>query len=295
MTLPRRAVLLALAIAGLLLAMNAQIANATSVSRSTLASTAGAVCDETAHRLAGQAQVVHHAGLVIVFGNDRTESLCIEFADDEISGVELLQRSGLPVVYSGFGGLGAGVCRIDDVGCANPGDCFCQCRGADCQSWTYLALEDGAWEHQRFGASTRRLRDGDVDAWVWGSGGDAPASARGPCPRTPAATTTPSPDSSQAAPLPRRTEAIRGSGVTQPSFAGNDAPPAVAATPTVDATPQVRRGDPVVGDGVRAGPRSAEEVDESRGPPAGLIAFGAIAGALLTGVGAVALRRRLHD
>ena len=80
---------------------------------------------------AAQQQAVHHAGLVIVLP-DRVETFCIEFAGDSITGSELLEQSGLPIVFAGFGGLGGGVCRIEDVGCSDPGNCWCQCQGASC-------------------------------------------------------------------------------------------------------------------------------------------------------------------
>jgi hypothetical protein len=71
-------------------------------------------------------------------------------------------------VLSGFGGLGSGVCRIDNVGCSDPGNCFCQCQGADCHYWTYFELDGDAWRFLQTGASQRRVHDSDVDGWVCG-------------------------------------------------------------------------------------------------------------------------------
>lgn len=111
----------------------------------------------------------NRAGIVVSFGDGRTTTVCVEFAEAEITGAELLRRSGLSLVTTGGGG-GAAVCKIEDVGCDNPNDCFCHCRGADCRYWAYYTLDAGAWKYSNVGASLRKVRDGDVDGWAWGSG-----------------------------------------------------------------------------------------------------------------------------
>ena len=63
------------------------------------------------------AGATNQAGLVVKFGDGRTLTYCIEFTEDSITGIELLQRSGLTVVTSNSGGLGAAVCSIDGEGC----------------------------------------------------------------------------------------------------------------------------------------------------------------------------------
>ncbi len=68
----------------------------------------------------------HRAGLVVVHGDGRVLTRCVAFAEETISGADLLRRSGLVVVLSPYGGLGYGVCAIDGEGCANGEDCFCQ-------------------------------------------------------------------------------------------------------------------------------------------------------------------------
>ncbi len=112
----------------------------------------------------------NRAGVVVSFEDGRSESVCVEFAKPEISGAELLSRAGLPLVtMSGSGG--AAVCSIDGVGCGNPGDCFCQCHGSGCRYWAYYNLEDGGWRYSAVGSSLRKVHDGDVDGWAWGTGG----------------------------------------------------------------------------------------------------------------------------
>lgn len=121
------------------------------------------------------AQPLHHAALIVDFGDGRVVVRVVSFAEETISGVDLLQRSGLDVaIMSNLGG-GAALCAVEGVGCPpTPQDCFCQCRGADCRYWSYFHLQGGAWVYAGMGAAGRFLGDGDVDGWVWGDGRSAP-------------------------------------------------------------------------------------------------------------------------
>jgi hypothetical protein len=274
-----------IAIAFVLLALaGANIANASD----------GAATSAVEDASCGGAQATHRAGLVIVFDGERVETLCIEFAEDEISGAELLRRSGLPVVVTGFGGLGTGVCRIDDVGCSDPTDCFCQCRGAECSYWAYYALEDGGWEYLPIGPSQRRLRDGDVDAWVWGSGRQRPVRTGGVCPErapSPAPTWPPPPGGAAAS---TATPVVSGNAAAQPepTVRPGSTTPTVRTTSADRSTPQVRRG---ANDARSNGEPSAETADDgSSGPPGGLIAFGAVASVATAVIGGLVVRRRLR-
>ena len=260
---------------------------------------------------------LRHAGLVVVFDDGRTETRCVEFAEESISGAELLERSGLEVVFSGFGGLGSAVCRIDGVGCSDPDDCFCQCRGADCAYWSYWGFRDGAWRIFGVGPSQRDVRDGDVDGWVWGSGRAGPGDSLGAvCPATP----EPRPTAVPHATEPRSEDPgnstdgrpVRRSTPDEQSASGSDRPPAPTApqpdgegtpawNPTEAAngvTPQARDERSFEADeDNRSGESDAEATatgESSGGAPAGLIAFGAVAGLLAVAVGGLALRRRMR-
>lgn len=123
----------------------------------------------------GQAQEPHHAGLVVQFPDGRVETACIEFSADKITGVDLLDRSGLSAIFDYSSGLGAKVCKIGETGCNYPGeDCWCQCQGSPCAYWNYWQLRDSHWVYSPLGASSRRLDDGDVDGWAWGDGAQPP-------------------------------------------------------------------------------------------------------------------------
>lgn len=160
--------------------------------------------------LRGAAEGPQRAALVVVFGEGQVEARCVEFAEAQVSGTDLLRRSGLAVVLSETQGLGAAVCAVEGVGCQFPAeDCFCRCRGAECRYWTYWRWEGGKWVYSGLGASSRLLGDGDMDAWVWGDGKTPPPTlafadvcgvpgAPSPVPSTP----TPGPT---ATPLPTAT------------------------------------------------------------------------------------------
>jgi hypothetical protein len=120
------------------------------------------------------------AGLVIQFDNGRLESHCIAFEGDEISGADLLIRSGLDLSLDASQGMGITVCRIESLGCDFPADhCFCQCMGdGPCAYWTYFYRDPGQadWSYSALGAALRKVKPGAIEAWVWGDGHTPPAS-----------------------------------------------------------------------------------------------------------------------
>lgn len=113
----------------------------------------------------------HRAGLIIVHGDGRVLQQCVAFAEETINGMTLLQRSGLDLSVDPSNAIGIAVCRIDSEGCTYPRQaCFCQCQGASCIYWSYWNLTtEGLWKYSNSGSSNRTIRDGDVDAWAWGS------------------------------------------------------------------------------------------------------------------------------
>jgi hypothetical protein len=120
----------------------------------------------------GQAQEgdENQAGLVIQYGDGRVETACVYFSEPEISGLDALTRSGLSYIAQ-TGGVGAAVCKIGGDGCDFPNeDCFCRCKGADCTYWSYQQLRDGAWAQSPLGASSSKVRPGNVEGWAWGAG-----------------------------------------------------------------------------------------------------------------------------
>ncbi|MGQ9584672.1 MAG: hypothetical protein ACUVXG_04675 [Anaerolineae bacterium] len=122
-----------------------------------------------------EAQNPHRVGLVVVFEGGRVETRCVEFSETRVSGTEVLERSGLQVVFHRTPGLGAAICAIEGLGCQFPAeDCFCRCRGAECRYWNYWRFQDGVWLYSGLGASNRFPEDGDLEAWVWSDGKSPP-------------------------------------------------------------------------------------------------------------------------
>lgn len=116
------------------------------------------------------ADTLSHAGLVIRHGDGRVTYAYVAFPEAEISGIELLRRSGVEQVTIPFGGLGEGVCAIEGEGCP-ASECrrrVCQAPGADSPYWRYFGLDEtGAWRPFVLGPSSTKIRDGDVHGWSW--------------------------------------------------------------------------------------------------------------------------------
>lgn len=158
--------------------------------------------------------------VVIQFADGTVSTYCVGLPAAQITGLEALQRTGLDIVYQG-GAFGAQVCKIEDVGCDLPGDCFCQCKGQECLYWSYWHLVDGAWQYAIAGAGSYQVTGGGVEGWSWGIG--TPNSAPQPplisfaevCAAptaTVGATSTPSPTAS-----PTQTEAPTSTPTVRPT------------------------------------------------------------------------------
>lgn len=136
---------------------------------------------------AGSTDNTHRAALIVVHPDGVTRTACVSFAETEISGYELLNRSGIPLVIDAGNAMGVMVCAIDDEGCDFPAqDCLCQCdTPGSCTYWAYFARgEDGSWVYSPAGPSLRLVGDGDMDAWVWLSGTGTSGPATPPVPDT---------------------------------------------------------------------------------------------------------------
>ncbi len=181
------------------------------------------------HRLTAE-EDLNRAGVVIQYGDGRVETYCVLFSEPEISGLDLLQRTGVDVIIDTTMVWGAAVCKIGAEGCNFPLEpCFCQCQGATCVYWAYYHLRDGTWVYSDVGPSNYVVRDGDVDGWAWGAG--LPGVATPPpvveleaiCPLTTSpVTVTPTPTpTATATPLPSPT----------PTFTPIPASPLASPTP----------------------------------------------------------------
>ncbi|HEU5433223.1 MAG TPA: hypothetical protein VFU81_16265, partial [Thermomicrobiales bacterium] len=106
---------------------------------------------------------LNHAGVVVRDGDGSLTYAYVAFAEPTIDGIALLERTGLPVVTVGFGGLGEGVCRIGPDGCP-VAECqrnLCQSGPADAPFWQYFRQQAaGDWRAMTLGASATTVRDG---------------------------------------------------------------------------------------------------------------------------------------
>jgi hypothetical protein len=110
----------------------------------------------------------NQAAIVVRVGDERVESRCVTFAEESISGHELLERSGLEVIAN-VTGAGVLVCSVEGQGCP-AGDCLCQCQGEPCTYWSYWRWRDGEWQYAGLGAAVTEVRHGEIDGWSWGPG-----------------------------------------------------------------------------------------------------------------------------
>jgi hypothetical protein len=132
-----------------------------------------AVAGSLAGPFEAQAERLNGAGLVVQHEDGRVVYVYVSFSEPEITGTDLLQRSGLDLEIAPFGGLGLAICRLDGEGCP-ASNCFCQSYSSPARYWRYYRLApDGSWISVAVGPSARKIHDGDVDGWDW-SGGDRP-------------------------------------------------------------------------------------------------------------------------
>ncbi len=113
---------------------------------------------------------VNRAGVVVRFGNGEVVTACVTFSESSISGLELLERSGLPVIAQ-QSSLGAAICKIGREGCDYPAtSCFCARDQGRAVYWAFYVRDAGAWRYSNLGAGNVRVSDGDLHGWAWGPG-----------------------------------------------------------------------------------------------------------------------------
>lgn len=179
---------------------------------------------------------VHHAALVIQHSGGSVLARCVAFAEEQITGLQLVQRSGVEYDTQTFGSIGSATCQLDREPSPVPAGCF----GSGAY-WQYFHLEGGGWQTSPVGASSSVLRDGDMDGWRYAVGpNQAPGSvafaavcgaapppvaatqvAKAPHQQTPVPTATPAPTTSVEAlaptPPPRPNAVLASAGPpTQP-------------------------------------------------------------------------------
>ena len=97
----------------------------------------------------------------------------VSFSGDSISGLEAMRSAGFEPLVRVFGANGGAVCAIEvngtTIGCPADGTCL------TCDQpryWAYFRAHPGAtsYTYSSMGAGLTQVHDGDVEAWVWGTG-----------------------------------------------------------------------------------------------------------------------------
>jgi hypothetical protein len=235
---------------------------------------------------ASASAATHRAGLLVEHSaswpGPRVLWKCVQFAQDAITGLALLELAGVnygqpPQVYD-WGGGAYTVCQIDRQPTPVPDRCFAPTSSANWSDW-YVA--SGRWIERNTGVTGYSVRDGDMEGWTYTSGfGAAPpaASFAQVCPpqSTTAATSVGSHASAAAA---------AAHAASPPAAPSSSPPPTASASleamaPT--ASPSRRAALGATGPTTRPPPSS----------PIGTWLLLAGATALLLGLGAVNLLRR---
>ena len=142
------------------------------------------------------------AGLAVFPGDGSVFTACVSFSESSITGLDLLQRSGLNIETATNPNQGTAVCKIGEVG-DDSNDCF----GSMPNYWSSWQLGESGWAYSVVGADQSQVVDGGVHAWSWGAG-DPPALltfqniCEGVAFELPAATQTSSPPTDTPKPTP---------------------------------------------------------------------------------------------
>jgi hypothetical protein len=118
----------------------------------------------------------NRAAIVFGLGSGQAVVRVVSFEGASISGMELAEASGLPIVA--WGNL---VCKIGPQGCDNPStynECFCRCTGQSgaCEFWRYFHWQEGEWQFSGSGAASYAVPADGIDGWVWGDSEARPPS-----------------------------------------------------------------------------------------------------------------------
>jgi hypothetical protein len=218
---------------------------------------------------------VHHAALVIQHSSGSLITRCVAFAEAQITGLQLVQRSGVSYTAQDFGSMGSAMCELDREPSTAPPGCF-----GSGSYWQYFHRQGGAWQASMVGASSSTLHDGDMDGWRYAAGAaQSPAiiAFQAVCRPTPPPvnTTHPPTTSSPVRPPPAQITSAAASAATP-------APTTSLAATAPSASPS---GGAIL---ASTGPPTQPPVTVSLVP---WLAVGGTA-VLLLGLGAINLRRR---
>ena len=125
---------------------------------------------------------VHRAALVVVHGTSwsgpRILLRCVQFTQDAISGLSLLEVAGVnsgqpPQVYV-WGGGAATVCQLGGEPRQVPDRCFGPTSGPNWSDWRWSSA---GWVSRSSGVTGYTVRDGDLEGWTYSGGFGSPPQA----------------------------------------------------------------------------------------------------------------------
>ncbi|HET9849361.1 MAG TPA: hypothetical protein VFR68_12510 [Candidatus Dormibacteraeota bacterium] len=90
---------------------------------------------------------------------------CVGFVEDQITGLQLIQRSGVEYQAQTFGSMGSAICQLDNEPSSVPSDCF-----GSGPYWQYSRRQAAGWQPSAIGASGSAVHDGDMDGWRYAAG-----------------------------------------------------------------------------------------------------------------------------
>lgn len=203
---------------------------------------------------------------------------CVEFAQEAIGGLALLQMAGVnsgqpPEIYD-WGGGAYTVCQLDRQPQPIPDRCFSPMSGPNWSDWSQTG---NGWVARSTGVAGYTVRDGDVEGWTYSVG-------RGVQPTTVSFSQVCPPRAPTAAP-PSRSP-------TPPAVGVARVTPSAETTAITAASPPMQALAPSVSPA--AGAALTSTGPPTQRPTAGLGPWLLLGGALivLTGLGAFNLRRR---
>jgi hypothetical protein len=226
----------------------------------------------------------HRAALLIQHGSSwsgpRVLWKCVEFAQEAIGGLALLQLAGVnsgqpPEVYD-WGGGAYTVCQLDREPLRIPDRCFGSMSGPNWSDWSQTP---NGWVARSTGVAGYTVRDGDVEAWTYSTG---------------TGTRPPTVSFSQLCPPPRAPTAAAPSRSSATPLAGGAAgtTPSAETTSIASPSPALQARAPSVSPST--GTALASTGPPTKPPMGALGPWLLLGGAVivLTGLGALNLRRR---
>jgi hypothetical protein len=155
----------------------------------------------------------HHVAVVVDHGSGAVRTSCVAFDEVQLTGDQVMARSGMEYATTTYGGLGKAVCQVDNEPASYPPSCWT----STSPYWAmYVSRSGGTWGISSTGVTGQQFRDGDALGWHYvpqsGAGGGPPPSPAGVC--------------TSGGPVPAPTT----SSIATPPVAANPPPP-VAAIP----------------------------------------------------------------